>query len=759
MRVRLRLQIIAYACLLSTVIPLGGFAQQPASPPASSEVVVIEADTQQKIGDVFHLQGNAEIRYGGMTLQADEVTYSEETGIAEAHGNVVFEQEDDRIEATEARYNVRDGTGTFLSVQGTVGPRPRPSRDYLITQNPYYFEAEEVDRRSDGSYLARNGWVTNCEAGRPKWRLKAARAKIRPGKDVQLHRSTFLIRGVPIFFAPYWWISAADVPRKSGFLMPSFGNDSRRGTNIGESFFWAINPHADLTLGAEFFNKGGWTQLATFRALPSQRSTVSVQYFGAIAGKLNRKEGIEESGQFVEVVASNYWANGFRAVADITYLSSLRFRQRFSGTFNEAVRSETRSTAFVTYNPDTFYFNGFFDRYENFIRIEPEESLTLFAAPGVEFGTRPRRLSWWKSLPIYFSFDSQVAGMSRDEPRFETPELVQRFTLYPQVTIPLRLGRYFGFTPTVGVRASRYSARVVDDPAEAGGKLVVNDSLRRITQEVSVDLRLPSFVRVFETGRARYKHAIEPEVIYRYVNGVRDFEEILRFDEEDILTDTHEIEYAITHRLYTRPLRGAHHVREFMRWRLSQKYYFDPDFRGALRPGERNVFAALNSLTPFAFADQPRRFSPIVSDLRFNWSWYNTDFRLDYDTKKSRLVNTRLRAGVRLSRLLSTTLSHYSTRNDDLLQPRSNQLRLLTRYGSSFRPGFNAAVAISWNIKEDFLQNTVTQVSYNWDCCGVAFEFRRLGLGTVRSENEYRFSFTIANVGTFGTIAEERRLF
>jgi LPS-assembly protein len=94
-----------------------------------------------------------------------------------------------------------------------------------------------------------------------------------------------------------------------------------------------------------------------------------------------------------------------------------------------------------------------------------------------------------------------------------------------------------------------------------------------------------------------------------------------------------------------------------------------------------------------------------------------------------------------------------------LLQPRSNQLRLLTRYGSIFRPGFNAALALSWNIKRDFLQNTVVQASYNWDCCGVALEFRRLGLGPIRSENEYRFSFTVANAGTFGTITSERRLF
>jgi LPS-assembly protein len=748
------------------LFPLLSQGQRPAQPPSFADVVEIQADSQQKKGEVFLLQGKVEIRFRSMTLQADEVTYDEEKRTVEARGNVVFEQEDDRLEASEARYNLRAGTGTFLSVAGTVGPTPRPARDYLITHNPYYFEAEQVERRGDGSYWVRNGWVSNCQPGKPKWRLKAARAKIRPGKDVQLHRSIFLIGGVPVFFTPYSWISAAKVPRKSGFLMPSIGRDSRRGTNFGDAFFWAINPHADLTLGAEFFTQGGWTQQVAFRALPSTSSTVEVRYFGATASKLARRErsrgqglGVDQSGQSAKILISQHWGNGFRAVADVNYLSSLRFRQRFTETFNEAVVSETHASAYVTNNPDTFYLNAFLDRYQDFLQAEPEQSITLLSAPGVEFGTQPRLLSWWRAMPMYFSFDAQVSGMQRNEPRFKTPELVQRYDFYPRVSIPLRLGRYFGLTPTFGIRGSRYSARLIDDASQPSGKRVLGRPIRRFTEEVSVDLRLPSLARIFQTERARYKHVIEPEVTYRYLNGVRRFEEILRFDERDILTDTHEVEYAITQRFFTRPIGGPGQAREVVRWRVRQKYYFDPDFGGALRPGQRNVFATFQSLTPFAFADGPRRFSPIISDLRWRSRQYDTDFRFDYDTTKSRLLNTRLRVGTQLNPLLYAAVAYYSTRNSGVLQPRANQLRLFARRGSLFRSGLNVALALSWNIEQDFLQETVTQLSHNWDCCGVAFEYRRLGLGPVRSENEYRFSFTIANVGSFGTIGDKRRIF
>ncbi|HSC77839.1 MAG TPA: hypothetical protein VLB32_04690, partial [Candidatus Acidoferrales bacterium] len=76
-------------------------AQQPATPPPSADIVEIFAASQQKTGDDFLLQGNVEIRYRGMVLTADEVTYSEKTRIAEARGHVVFERDDDRLEATE----------------------------------------------------------------------------------------------------------------------------------------------------------------------------------------------------------------------------------------------------------------------------------------------------------------------------------------------------------------------------------------------------------------------------------------------------------------------------------------------------------------------------------------------------------------------------------------------------------------------------------------------------------------------------------
>jgi LPS-assembly protein len=50
-------------------------------------------------------------------------------------------------------------------------------------------------------------------------------------------------------------------------------------------------------------------------------------------------------------------------------------------------------------------------------------------------------------------------------------------------------------------------------------------------------------------------------------------------------------------------------------------------------------------------------------------------------------------------------------------------------------------------------------VSYNNDCCGISFEYRRFALGPVRNENQFRLAFSLANIGTFGNLKKQERLF
>ena len=50
------------------------------------------------------------------------------------------------------------------------------------------------------------------------------------------------------------------------------------------------------------------------------------------------------------------------------------------------------------------------------------------------------------------------------------------------------------------------------------------------------------------------------------------------------------------------------------------------------------------------------------------------------------------------------------------------------------------------------------QITYNTDCRSLSIEYRRQNFG-VRDDTQYRIAFSIANIGTFGNLKKQERLF
>jgi LPS-assembly protein len=92
-------------------------------------------------------------------------------------------------------------------------------------------------------------------------------------------------------------------------------------------------------------------------------------------------------------------------------------------------------------------------------------------------------------------------------------------------------------------------------------------------------------------------------------------------------------------------------------------------------------------------------------------------------------------------------------------QPLSNQIRALFGYGSETRKGLNFTTGIGYDFTNKTLQNQIVQASYNGGCCGLAVEYRRINLGQVRTENQFRIAFMIANIGTFGNLRHQEKIF
>ncbi len=180
-------------------------------------------------------------------------------------------------------------------------------------------------------------------------------------------------------------------------------------------------------------------------------------------------------------------------------------------------------------------------------------------------------------------------------------------------------------------------------------------SLNRLDGEAVVELRPPVIERTFDSAKVErlfghdLRHTIEPEVTYRFVGGVNSFLNVLRFDGVDIVSDTDEVEYGATQRLFLRPVKAVpcrekstrgeqtnpyldddqHQVqrreddaddqqngplcgnRELISWRLTQKSFFNQNFGGAVINGRRNIFDTTLNFSGIAFLTEPRAISPL----------------------------------------------------------------------------------------------------------------------------------------------------
>ena len=94
-----------------------------------------------------------------------------------------------------------------------------------------------------------------------------------------------------------------------------------------------------------------------------------------------------------------------------------------------------------------------------------------------------------------------------------------------------------------------------------------------------------------------------------------------------------------------------------------------------------------------------------------------------------------------------------------MLQPKANQIRVLLAMAAKHAKGFNFTSGISYDFTNSALQNQLVQVSYNGNCCGLALEYRRIALGQVRTDNQFRVAFIIANIGTFGNLRHQEKIF
>jgi LPS-assembly protein len=92
------------------------------------------------------------------------------------------------------------------------------------------------------------------------------------------------------------------------------------------------------------------------------------------------------------------------------------------------------------------------------------------------------------------------------------------------------------------------------------------------------------------------------------------------------------------------------------------------------------------------------------------------------------------------------------------VSPPANQFMGLLGWGRQDLRGWSAGFQAVYDFRTSVMQFATTQVSYNSDCCGLSVQYRRFGFGT-RNENQFRVAFAVSNIGSFGTLRRQERIF
>ncbi|SNT31464.1 LPS-assembly protein [Granulicella rosea] len=799
---------------------------QIVTPPGDSTLVKIDSATQSESGGVYVLDGNVTILYKDHTVQADHIEYDANTDEVTATGHLTISggSNHEVIHASHATMNLKTSTGRFYDVTGSVGVKVSPNMKLSYTNsNPFLFTGRLVVKTGEHEYEVYDGTVTSCQLPKPDWLLAAAHLSF-DGDKARARNSIFHLLNIPLLYLPYVTHPVDSEDRQSGILIPVISKSSTKGLVIGEEIYFVINRSMDMTVGAAYYSSVGWEQSAVFRWKGAGNDFATAHYNGVLdrqpPGPTN------QGGEDVLFSGRRDLSQKTRLAATVEYLSSYIYREAFTPNFNQAVTSDVVSTMYATRESNGIETALEGDRYQGIKEVQSVtaagQQVRIFHAPALEVSTTDHAFA---GTNLQWSFDASAAGLKRTQPNFTTSGVIERFDLHPELAFPFGLPGGWRFRPSIAGRETLYTRSRVT-PYTGTVPVESEAGLSRSDVEVKVDARPPVLERTFalKGGAAKLfgpelKHTIQPELTYRYTTGVGNFLNVLRFDEADVVADTNEAEYGVTQRIYLRPRKHSCNTaevsqepglntedaevetddaggkktcpnEEWISWRLSQKYFFDQSFGGAVIRGRRNIFDSTLQFSGVAFLTEPRETSPILSRLRIRTNAkMDLEWDFDYDSGAKKFTSNNvfidLHQGKSFGALSYARLDapgRFYTQGTSSSTSNFSQLRVLMGYGVPTKPGLSVAAnagidldagsnvtttvaatattpATTTTSYQSLLQYAALQSSYNWNCCGISVEYRKYELGSVRNEGVYRFNFTLVNVGTAGNLKRAERLF
>ncbi|MEE9422392.1 MAG: LPS assembly protein LptD [Gammaproteobacteria bacterium] len=440
----------------------------------------------------YSISGSGILTRGSERIQADQIDYYEADSIIEVNGRLIYDNPTERILGKRGKFWINENRSEIENIYYYLY-----DRHILGEADRAYLDEPGITHYDDATY-------TTCPDGSKVWRLKAEKVVLDTNEGFGIARSARLeIHGIPLFYTPFMSFPIDD-RRKTGLLVPSFGQSDNGGFDLRVPYYFNIAPHYDATLTPRYLSRRG-AQLATeFRYLnPLGRGLLNYEILPEdnLTDQARSRFILRNSSRFGNHLTTNV---NFDWVSDKDYLEDLGDSLSLA-----SVPFLTRS-AEARYDEDWWNLGIRFDNYQILDRNLAPDSRPYQRLPRINFAATPQVHPLGSNIflnaeLVNFRQDSRVTGKRAD--------------LWPRITLPVRRSAY-EITPSLSYRFTSYDL----DNQTSGTPATIT----RAIPVVSLDNKL-FLERDFSLGKTGFTQTLEPRLFYLYAAG-RDQTDIPLFD-------------------------------------------------------------------------------------------------------------------------------------------------------------------------------------------------------------------------------------
>jgi LPS-assembly protein len=594
------------------------------------------------------LKGHVSVRQGDRQIHADEIQYNSKTNAFKTDSSL--EYEDPLIKIT--------GNGGDYSP--TLGADFR-SATFDLQQRPARGTADAMKLTPQGVIDLKGVRFTTCPKAEESWQIKAKSVTLDTGARIGEARSaTVDFEGVPILYLP-WLSFPLSNERKSGFLYPTIGNNSRSGASISVPYYWNIAPNADLTFEPIEYSRRNVD-------LGGEARYMNSNDHGEVNWNFLPYDSVFDAGRSrIKITNAMELPQNFRFSVDAENVSDTHYFEDFSQG------PEGSSTAFlqqqgkVTYRDEHWNIDGEVQHYRTIDYTLDEPDRPYARLPGLvvsaDFGLGPAE-------QLRYGFESEIVNFHRSVTPIE-PNIINgvsngfenvclripnpcvngwRVDVMPEASLDFEAPGYF-VRPGVAWRATQYEL----DNTQPGQQTAPS----RIVPIASFDTGL-----IFERevgSRDQRRITLEPRLLYLYVpyrnqdqlpmfdTGLPDLDPVElyrnnRYVGADRIGDADQVSLGVTSRLL-----DSRDGKQFLTATVGQIYYItnprvllpDQYVGGIPTPTEtphtdnRSDFVAQVALTAFQnwSADLGVQWNPQTSQTE------RSEVNVQYKTSGQSLIN------------------------------------------------------------------------------------------------------------------------